>query len=61
MPKQASANFLRALHKLGQQFVKSSTASAVSKTAPKPSKPWQARQPGPQFKQFRIHHNLQLN
>ena len=38
MPKQACANFRRALHKLGQQFVNSSTASSVSKIAPKPSK-----------------------
>ena len=131
MPKQACANFRRTLHKLGQQFVNSSTASSVSKIAPKPRpnahmtrlcdhsgslsewhseppldaalsslfcffvlsacacssevtvtsysptsfvsrrgiliqtillsrKPWQARQPGPQFKQFRIQHNLRL-
>ena len=56
MAKQASANFLRALAKLGQQFVKNNLAVSASCKAAKPSKPWAARQPSVQAKAFKQEH-----
>ena len=53
MAKQASTIFLRALAKLGQQFVKNNLAVSASCKVAKPSKPWAARQPSVQAKAFK--------
>ena len=65
MAKQASANFLRALQKLGQQFVKNNglapSIGALSKAHAKPSKPWALRQPAVQAKSWKQEHTIQFD
>jgi hypothetical protein len=64
MPAKASANFLRALQRLGEQFARNNgLAASVSSKSAKPSKPWASRQPAVQAKQWRRDNweRLQIN
>ena len=54
MPAKASANFLRALQRLGQQFARNNgLAASVASNSAKKLKPWSSRQPEVQAKQWR--------